>query len=350
MTFLASGFLWLLLLVPALAGAYLALLRRRKPVVVYSDVRLVRAAVTPAQALRRYFPPFLFLLALVSLLLAIARPAAVVSLLSAQRTIVLAIDVSLSMAATDVEPSRLAAAQAAAKGFIREQPGDVRVGIVSFAGTADLVQPPTANRARLFEAIDRLRLDYHTAIGSGILAALSTIFPEAGVERGYDIFGGGNVPATMRAVSLDLTKSSEGKKQKPVAPGSYASAAIILLTDGSRTMGPDPLAAAKAAADLGVRVFTVGFGASERAHVAVDGWSMDVGFDEASLKDIAAITHGAYFHADTAERLRRVYRELSSRFVVERKEIELAAVFTAAAALLSLAAAVTSFCWCHRAA
>jgi Ca-activated chloride channel family protein len=346
MTFLSRDSLWLLLAVPFLIGTYVMLLRRRKAVLVCSDLALVREAIARTAHLRRHLPPLLLMLGLIALLLATARPAAVVTMLEAQRTVVLAIDVSLSMSATDVEPSRLGAAQAAAKRFIDSQPRDVKIAIVSFAGTAEIVQPPTANRAQLEQAIDRLNLDYHTAVGSGIIAALLTLFPSDDVGAEYDIFGGA-APASLHQVSLD--RSQRTHRHAAVPAGSYTSGAIVLLTDGSRTMGPDPLAAAKAAAERGVRIFTVGFGAVKRAKVAVDGWSMEVGFDEESLKAVADITRGEYFRAHSANTLERVYRDLSARFIVEKKEIELSALFTALAAVLSLLAASLSTLWCRRA-
>jgi Ca-activated chloride channel family protein len=347
MTFLSRDLLWLLLGVPLLVGTYVLLLRRRMQVLVWTDLSMVREAAARTTQWRRHVPASLLLLAVAALLFAMARPAAVVTMLAAQRTIVLAIDVSLSMSATDVPPSRLAAAQAAAKRFIHSQPSDVKIGIVSFAGTAEVVEAPTANRARLDDAIDRLNLDYHTAVGSGILAALLTIFPTADIGGAYDIFGGTS-PATLRHASLQ--RPEVAPRHEPVAPGSYTSAAIVLLTDGSRTMGPDPLAAARTAAERGVRIFTVGFGAVKRARVAVDGWSMEVGFDEDSLKAVAELTRGEYFHANSADALERVYRELGTRFVVERKDVELSAAFTALAAALSLVAATLSLLWCRRAA
>ena len=345
MTFLARDLLWLMLTVPMLAGTYLFLLKRRTICVVCSDVSLIRAAVTRGGRVRRHVPPALFLLAVVALLLASARPATVMPMLSAQRTVVLVIDVSLSMGATDVSPSRLAAAQAAAKRFIHSQPRDVKIAIVSFAATADIVQAPTANRADLERAVDRLDLDYHTAVGSGIIAGLLTLFPQDDIAGNYDVLGGSS-PATLHQASLERTERI--KYRNPVAPGSYTSGAIVLLTDGSRTMGPDPLFAARAAAERGVRVYTVGFGTAEQTKVAVDGWSMEVGFDEQSLREVAEATAREYFRAHSADALERVYRDLSTQFIVERKEIELTALFTAAAALLALVAATLSTLWIRR--
>ena len=183
MRFIWPQYLWLLAIVPMLVAAYVVVLRRRKPSAVrYADLGLVKAAIGPAQRLRRHLPPALFLLALVAVLLAVARPTAIVTLPSDARTVLLVMDVSLSMRATDVDPNRMVAAQAAAKQFVRDLPSDIRAGIVTFAGTALLVQPPTKNREELVEAIDRFEMQRHTAIGSGIILALATLFPDEGID------------------------------------------------------------------------------------------------------------------------------------------------------------------------
>lgn len=350
MRFLSPSLLWLLIAVPMLAAAYVLLLRRKKRAVVrYADVAVIKEALRPAQRLRRHLPPFLLVLAIAAMLLAIARPTAVITLPSEQRTVVLAIDVSLSMRATDVEPSRLGAAQEAAKAFIAEQPSDVRIGIVSFAGTALLVQAPTNNREDLIAAIDRLELQRHTAIGSGLIMALATVFPDAGIDLESMIFG----PATRetgRGVALERAGKPETKEFTPVPPGSYPSAAIILLSDGRRTTGPDPMEAAKMVADRGVRVYTVGLGSAQGGTAGFDGWSIYMRFDEEALKAIAQATRGAYFSAATAAELKKVYQELNTRFLLEKKETEIGALFTALAALLALAAATLSLLWFSRAA
>ena len=173
MTFETPQALWLLLVLPLLAGLYVLIQRRRvKAAVRYASLDVVKAALGGGARLRRHLPPLLLGAALAVLIVAAARPSAIITLPSEQRTIILAIDVSLSMRATDVEPSRLAAAREAAKAFIAEQPSDVRVGIVAFAGSASIVQKPTADRRDLVEAIDRLQLQLHTAIGSGIIVSL----------------------------------------------------------------------------------------------------------------------------------------------------------------------------------
>ncbi|MFZ5510009.1 MAG: VWA domain-containing protein, partial [Pseudomonadota bacterium] len=217
MTLLWPQMLWLLLAVPALVGAYVLLLRRKKKGALrYASLSLVTGALGPGQRLRRHLPALLLLVGIMVAIVALARPSAVVTLPSEQRTIILAIDVSLSMSATDVEPNRLAAAQAAAKAFISEQPPDVRVGIVSFAGTASVVQPPTENREDLLAAVDRLQLDRHTAIGSGIILSLATIFPDAGINLESIIFD--DTPGSGRGVPIDRAPKAEKKPFQPVTP------------------------------------------------------------------------------------------------------------------------------------
>ncbi len=347
MTFLWPELLWLLAGAPVLVGAYVLLLRRRKKGALrYASLDLVRAAMGPGQRIRRHVPPLLFLAALVAAVVAIARPTALITLPSEQRIIILAIDVSLSMRATDVEPNRLAAAQAAAKAFVEEQPADVRIGVVSFAGTASLVQRPTQNREDLIAAIDRLHLQRHTAIGSGIIVSLAAVFPEEDIDLESAIFG--RAFARERTAPIEGARKSEKKTFQPVAPGSYPSAAIILLTDGRRTTGPDPVDAAKMAADRGVRVYTVGFGTAAGGAVDIDGWSIYMRFDEETLKAIAEVTRAQYFHAGTAGDLRKVYEGLNARFVLEKKETEIAALFAAAAALLAAVSAALSVLWFHR--
>jgi Ca-activated chloride channel family protein len=350
MSFLSPGLLWLLLAVPLLVAIYVFLLRRRKVIAVrYASVSLVREALDRRQSIRRHLPAALLLLAIAASIIAIARPTAIVTLPSDQRTVILAIDVSLSMRATDVEPSRLAAAQEAAKAFVQEQPSDVRTGVVSFAGTALLVQAPTQSREDLIAAIDRLELQRHTAIGSGIIMSLATIFPEAGIDLESAIFGSAT-PRYGRGVAIDQPKKAESVKPfAPVPPGSYASAAIVLLSDGRRTTGPDPLEAAKMAADRGVRVFTVGLGTPQGGMAGFEGgWSIYMRFDEETLRAIADVTRGEYFSAGSAADLRKVYKALNTRFTLERKETEITALFTAIAAFFAASAAGLSLLWFNR--
>ena len=345
MTFLWPEMLWLLLIVPALVSGYFYLLRRKHEVALrYASLSMVKEAIGAGQRFRRHIPPLLFLIALIALIVAIARPAAVVTLPSQHLTIILAMDVSGSMRAIDVQPNRISAAQAAAKAFVAEQPSNVRIGVVSFAATASVVQPPTRNREDIIAAIDRFQLQRATAIGSGIIVALATIFPDAGIDVSSMIYGR-NAP---RGMPLDQAGKADKPEFKPVPPGSYSSAAIILLTDGQRTTGPDSIEAARMAADRGVRVFTVGFGTAGGDTLGFEGWSMRVRLDEATLKEIANMTRGQYFYAGTAKDLKKVYESLNSRILLEKKDMEITALFAAAAALTALVSALLSLLWFNR--
>lgn len=345
MTFLWLDMLWLLMAVPALVAVYILLLRRkRKAALRYANLNLVKEALGAGHRFRRHVPPLLLLLALATMILAVARPAAIVRLPTRQQTIILAMDVSGSMRARDVEPNRLAAAQEAAKTFVTDLPQTVRVGVVSFAGTAAVVQAPTHSREDIIAAIDRFQLQRGTAIGSGIILSLATIFPDAGIDVSDSIYG----RDAPRGRPLDRSREPEKKEFTPVEPGSYGSAAIVLLTDGQRTTGPDSLEAAKMAADRGVRVFTVGVGTPAGEVIGFEGWSFRARLDEDTLKAIADRTRGEYFHAGTAVDLKKIYQNLNARLVFEKQQTEITALFAAAAAILVLCSALLSLLWFNR--
>lgn len=335
--------LWALLVLPVLIWLYVHILRRRKRAAVrYASLGLVREALGAGQRWRRHLPPALLLLALALMLLATARPVATVTLPTQQETIILAMDVSGSMRAADVQPSRLQAAQAAAKAFIAELPARTRVGIVAFAATASVVQAPTLSHEDLVAAIDRFQLQRGTAIGSGLIVALATLFPDAEIDLSQLLYGRQRADESKAAIG-GSTKPKE--VFTPVAPGSNASAAVILLSDGQRTTGPDSLEAAKMVADRGVRVFTVGVGTKEGETIGFEGWSMRVRLDEESLKRIAEITRGEYFYAGTAVDLKKIYEGLNARIAFEKRKTEISALFAALAAFFAVIAAVLSLWW-----
>ncbi|MES2361613.1 MAG: VWA domain-containing protein [Pseudomonadota bacterium] len=347
MNFLWPQFLWLLLVLPLLVLLYVWLLHRKKKMALrYASLSIVREAMGKGQSFRRHIPPLLFLLALAAMLVASSRPLAVVSLPSDQQTIMLAMDVSGSMRATDVLPSRLVASQNAAKAFLAELPRHVRVGIVAFAGTAAVVQSPTLSREDLVTAIDKFQLQRGTAIGNGIVVSLAEIFPDAGIDLASMQYGRDR----QRGVAIDQPVKDEKDKKPfvPVAPGSYTSAAIILLTDGQRTTGVDSLDAAKAAADRGVRIYTVGVGTVDGETIGFEGWSMRVKLDEETLKGIAKNTQAEYFYAGTAADLKKVYETLSSRLTIVKKETEVSGILALVAAALALLSAGLSLAWFNR--
>ncbi|HVY52065.1 MAG TPA: VWA domain-containing protein [Devosia sp.] len=362
MTFIWPEALWLLLLIPILVGLYVWILRRRRRAVVrYANLALVKAAIGQGAGWRKHAPPALMLIALAVLIVAVARPAAVVTLASSRATVILAMDVSGSMQAADVKPSRIQASQAAAKKFIEQQPSNVAIGIVAFAGIALLAQAPTLDRDALYAAIDNFELRRGTAVGSGLLASLRTIFPDDDFSSSMAAPGGSNLFAqglsqSLRSSSGPIdsqtgrgeTSDSSKPPHMPVAPGSYQNAVIILLTDGATTTGPDPLMAGQVAADWGVRVFTVGFGSPNGTVVDFGGRSMRAALDAPTLQEIARKTGGQYFAAASADDLSRVYGSLATKLVGEKKLTEIAFAFAGAGAVLAMLAGVLSLLWFGR--
>lgn len=332
MTFLWPGILLTLLALPVLAGLYLMTLRRQeKAFAEYGGLRTQGLSVRSRRL--RHVAPLLFLLGLTGLIVGAARPAYFIHLPSQQKTVILAMDVSGSMDATDISPTRLAASQQAAREFVNAQPPGVRIGIVSFAGTAFLVQPVTANRAEILSAINSFYLQPATAIGSGILVSLQAIFPDVRFDLS----------------SSDLRLGTDGPEAAPgsrtatataVPSGSSAQAAIILLTDGQTNTGPDPVHAARIAAERGVRIFTVGVGTESGEIVGGEGWYAHVGLDEKALKSIAQTTGGEYFQAESAGELKKVYKALNERLVVHKEKVEIAAVFLGLASIVLVASSL----------
>ncbi|MFO1327159.1 MAG: VWA domain-containing protein [Rubrivivax sp.] len=344
MNLLWPQLLWLLLALPALPALYLWLLRRRgKPALRLSSVAVARQALT--RPWRRHVPPALLFVALALLLLALARPTASVTLPWSRSTILLAIDVSRSMRVDDVKPTRMVAAQEAARAFLRELPPHIEVGIVTFAGTALVAQQATLDRPALLGAIDAIQMQFGTAIGSAIVVCLAELFPDHGIDLGEMTFG-----ARTKARSLDERGKPPPKVVEPVAPGSYSSAAIILLSDGRRTTGVDTLQAARMAADRGVRIEVVGLGTPD-GHLAAGGeMAIYLQLDEPTLREVARLTGGSYHAAASADELRHVYQQLGSRLQVQTRHTELTALLGLVAALLIAGAAGLSLLWFGRVA
>jgi len=342
MNFLWPQYLWLMLALPLLPVLYLWLVRRRgKSALRYSSLEVVRAA--SSRQWRRHVPPALLLMACSVLLFAAARPLAPVTLPWARSSIMLAMDVSLSMRVTDVKPTRMAAAQEAAKMFLRELPKDIDVGLVTFAGSAQVVQRATLDRASLVSAIDAFQMQFGTAVGNAIVLCLAELFPDHGISLGDMTFG-----PRQKARSRDDKEKGLPKQITPVAPGSYDSAAIVLLSDGRRTTGIDTLEAAKMAADRGVRIYVVGLGVVDGEASGADGMAIYLRLDEPTLREVARMTGGEYYHAGTAEKLRSVYQSLGSRLQVQTRETELTSLLALLAAALVLAAASLSVLWFGR--
>jgi Ca-activated chloride channel family protein len=339
MTFLWPALLWLLLAIPALAALYGWLhLRRKRAAARHASLTLETAGRAPGR-LQRALPPLLLLVGLAAMIFAVARPHALVALPTRHEAVILALDVSGSMRATDVKPNRLAAAQSAAKSFIAGQPRHVRIGLVVIAAAAAVAQSPTDNREDLYQALDRVQLQRGSALGAGLILSLATLLPDAGLDV-EQLTSGRPVPPWMAQADKKLT---------PVPPGSNGSVAIVLLSDGQSNVGPDPLEAAKLAAEHGVRVYTVGLGTTEGVALGFKGWSMRVRLDEEILTKIALMTRGEYLHAEKADDLKRIYRQLETRLSLDRKRTtEVTALFAAAGALLAALGAMCSLFWFNR--
>ena len=350
MHFLQPLMLWSLLLLPLTVAGYLWLLRRkRKETLAFSTVSWIIQNMGTPSPWRRHVPPALLGCALAVLLLASARPMARVTLPADYMTLIMAMDVSRSMLAEDVEPSRIKAAQKAAREFLQNLPANVRVGIVSFAGNAQVVQHVTNQRDELVAAIDRFQLQRGTATGSGLLLALATLRPEANIDLESVLYNpnpfGYNDSGSASTAARSLDAKPAAKERPPELPGSYKGGAIVLLSDGRRTTGPDPLVAAKKAADLGVRVYTVGFGTPNGFIPGYEGYSFFTQVDEEALKGVAKITEADYFKAGSADDLKQVYQHLSTQFTLEKRDTEITALLAGLALFLILLALGLSAYW-----
>ena len=327
--------LWLLAIVPLLVFAYWRLLKRQHRVAQRFGALAPPARDRKPGWFARHGSAVFLLLGLTFLILAIARPQAVVVLPTRVDSIILAMDISGSMRASDVKPNRLVAAQTAAKSFISQQPTDVKIGVVSIASTAALAQSPTAKREEVIQTIDRFQLQKGTALGAGIVIALSTLMPDSGIDVDQVIFG--------RNPARWASNMPTGEKWKPVAPGSNNTVAIILISDGVSNFGPDLIEATKLAADRGVRVYTVGVGTAQGDTLSIDGFSIRVRLDEEGLKKVAAMTQGEYFAAANAAEMKKIYQQLSARLTLGKgRTTEITALFVMIGTLLALVGVLIS--------
>jgi len=339
-SFLWPGMLWLLALVPALAGCYVWLdARRRRAAVRHPALQAVGPAAAGGAGWRRHVPVALILAGLAALVCAIARPQAVMALPSRVETVILAMDLSGSMRAQDVAPSRFRAAQQAAKDLVAAQPAGVSVGVVAMAGTAAVAQPPSRSKDDVAAAIDRLQPQRGTALGNGLIIALKTLLPQAGIDA-----------ARFMNPDADAPPQGAGASGgEAAAPGSHASGAIVLFSDGEGNAGPDAVQAAQVAADHGVRIYTLGVGTPAGAVLSVDGWSARVKLDEQALQQVADMTGAAYFRIEDAAQLKSIYRALQARLAYGRSDqVEVTALFAAAGALLAACAGLLSLWWFGR--
>ncbi len=361
MSLLWPGFLYLLVLIPLAVAVYIWILRRRRRFAIrYSSLSLVRAAAGKQSWLRRHLPFMLFLLALTSLVFALARPQATVVVPSNKATVILAVDVSLSMCSTDIPPNRLEVAKESALSFVHDNVSGRQVGIVAFAGFAELIQPPTTNINQLENAINYLSPGRRTAIGSAILRALDAI--SAVDER----------VAPTDKLDSSANPTPPASQVQPQAPKGYSPHIIVLLTDGASNAGPLPIEAAQMAADRGVRIYTIGFGTTNTSAPMNCGDGDPLGgltfggngggfggggfggfggggfhrdIDEGTLKQVADMTGGKYYSAESASQLRDVFKKLPTFVIATRETTEISVFFTAIAIVLAILALVLAFLW-----
>jgi len=260
-----------------------------------------------------------------------------VSLPRVEGTVILAFDVSSSMLAEDLEPTRLAAAQAAARAFVAEQPETVQIGVVAFSNGGLVVQPPTDDETAVLATIDRLSPQGGTSLGQGIFTSLNAIAGE---------------PLTLDVAALDaniLEDDAPPDDALATAVGYYPSAVIVLLSDGENTESPDPLAVAQVAATAGVRIYPIGIGRAEGTVLELDGFNIVTQLDEASLQDIASLTNGAYYHAEDAESLQEIYQTIDLQLTVAGDKMEVTALLAGIGLLFFLLGGALSLAWFGRA-
>jgi len=331
MSFIWPTLLLMLLSLPLLVLFYFWLQRRRHIFAArYGSLGLVHDAIGSGIGLRRHVPAMIFLVGIAILLFSLARPQATVSVPKIEGTVMLTFDVSGSMAAEDLQPTRMEAAKAAARQFADQQPTGISIGVVVFSDGGISVQPPTDNREETLATIDRLVPRRGTSIGNGILVALNTIAVDAGD------------PPILNASDL-----SEDPAVDPVeAPqGWYPSAVIVLFTDGENNQDPDPAMAAELAADLGVRVYTVGIGTPAGATIEVEGMTVHTSLDEAMLQFIAFETGGIYYNAGNEEELDRIYSDLEPKLSVKPEEMEMTSIFAGLGMIVFLIGGMLSLLW-----
>jgi Ca-activated chloride channel family protein len=324
MTFIWPVMLVSLLAVPIFIGLYLRLQGRRR--------RLSAGAGSPGwvqpagrqPGFRRHIPMALFLVGLTILLVALARPQTVIAVPKIQGTVILAFDISGSMAATDFKPTRMDAAKAAARDFVQRQPDSVQIGVVAFSDGGVAMQAPTNDQAAILAAIARLAPQRGTSLAQGIASSLKLI-------------------ASGSALAQD-----PGAVPTPVPQGTYPSSVIVLLSDGENNESPDPIAAAQSASDHGVRIYTVGIGSPAGVDLHINGFNVHTQLDEAMLQQIAQITGGTYTNAQTAQSLLAIYDNLNPQLVIEPEHTEVTSVFAGAAILVFLIGGVFSLLWFSR--
>jgi Ca-activated chloride channel homolog len=352
-----------LLLIPLCVWLYLRLQRRRRRLAAsYGAFGLMQAAAGGELGWRRHLPPLLFLAGLTVLLMAMARPQTAISLPKQEGTVILVLDVSGSMAAGDAalppsaaeslpesgegaappeaEPTRMEAAKAIAREFVQRQPNSVQIGAVAFSDGGLAVQAPTDDQEAVLATINRLSPQRGTSVGHGILVALNTIVVSAGQAPLLD---SNLTPVATPPNPSEDTTTGEGSSTE-----TYESAIIVLLSDGENNESPDPFEAAQVAANMGVRIYTIGVGSVAGTTLEVEGFSVHTQLDEAALQQIAQLAEGAYYNAQNEEDLKTIYENLDPQLVLKEEKMEVTSLFAGAGILVFLIGGVFSLMWFSR--
>ena len=332
MTFIWPLMLFSLLLVPLLVGYYRRQVRQRdQGTSGLGPLGIVQNSAGADARRQRHIPPILFFIGLTLLLFALSRPEMPVSLPRIEGTVILAFDVSSSMLADDLEPTRIDAAKAAAQAFVENQPSTIRLGVVAFSNGGLVVQPPTEVQADVLATIDRLSPQGGTSLGHGIFTSLNAIAGE-----------------TIILDETSLEPDDLAQSVEALQIDEFSSAVIVLLSDGENTEFPEPLEIAQIAAEAGVRIYTVGIGSPEGATLELDGFSVVTQLNEAALQEIASLTNGTYYFAEDEEELREIYQNIDLQLTIRGESMEITAILAGISFLFMLVSGALSLLWFGR--
>lgn len=327
MSFIWPWMLFSLLLVPLLIGLYRGLLKRKtRQMAQLGSMGMVENQSGQQPQWQRHLPPFLFLISLLLLLIGLARPEMPISLPRIEGTVILAFDVSNSMGAEDLEPTRIEAAKVAARAFVENQPSTIKIGVVAFSNGGLVVQPPTNDQTAVLATIERLSPQGGTSLGHGIFTALNAIAGEP----------------------LDLNTDLSEQDTQQLQLEDFSSGVVLLLTDGENRADPDPIEVAQIAAESGVRIYPVGIGSAEGALLTLEGFNVVTQLNEPALQEIASLTNGKYFHAQDAAALEEIYKNIDLQLTIKGEKMEITAVVAGISIVFLIIGSALSLLWFGR--
>ena len=332
MSFIWPFMLFTLLLVPLFVGLYFRLLQqRKKATAALGPLGIVQSSAGSIPGRRRHIPPVMFLLSLTLLLFGLSRPEMVVSLPRIEGTVILAFDVSNSMSAEDLAPTRMDAAREAAKVFVENQPPTIQIGVVAFSNGGLVIQPPTDNQADVLAAIERLSPQGGTSLGQGIFSSLNAIAGEP-IAIDQASLEDGALPENADALQLEK----------------YSSAVIVMLSDGEDTGNIDPLEIAQLAAESGVRIYPIGIGSNEGTVIQIEGFNILTQLNEPVLQNIASLTNGEYFYAESESALLEVYENVDLQLTIDGEKTEITSLLAGISGIFLLIGGLLSMIWFGR--